>query len=266
MSKKLLDDEQVEEFLKQHDIDVSLKGHLLETLFITLLQYTGGDVKAMVNALGERGAFQALRWVHHKGTVLDYRQRIELRSKVLSPKKADKVEDVEAKVLLWKKDLNRCDSRRGQDPALLDYSSRDRSGLFVESRLQPERVGRSGSCRGCRRDVFKKGGRLKTGAKNHDGCLNVVTNDSTGHRDLDASELDFPWCDYYGDNVAMKPLNMAVKRQRIETQDGNVNETKENAPNQEVKGGGKKVSVAGKPPQTGAGNAVEITTQANVRM
>ena len=60
LSKKLLDDEQVEEFLKQHDIDVSLKGHSLETLLITVLQCTDGDVKAMVNALGERGAFQAI--------------------------------------------------------------------------------------------------------------------------------------------------------------------------------------------------------------
>ena len=46
-----------------------------------------------------------------------------------------------------------------------------------------------------------------------------LTNHSKGHRDLDASELDFHWSDYYRDNVATKPLNMAVKRQRIETPD-----------------------------------------------
>ena len=74
--------------------------------------------------------------------------------------------------------------------------------------------------------------------------------DSTGHRDLDANELDFH-CDYYGDYVAMKPLNMAVKRRRIETLDGNVNETKENAPNQEVKGGGKKGASRRKGPANG---------------
>ena len=103
LSKKLVNDEQVEEFLKQHDINVSLKGHLLETLFTELLQYTGGNVKAMVNILGERGVCQALRWVHHKGTVLDGRQQIELGSKVLNPQKAGKVEDVEARVLPRKK-------------------------------------------------------------------------------------------------------------------------------------------------------------------
>ena len=108
--------------------------------------------------------------------------------------------------------------------------------------------------------------KLKTEAKNHDGCLNVVTHDSTGHRDLDASELDFHWCDYCRDYVAMKPLNMAVERQRIETLDGNAKKTKENAPNQEVKGGGKKGASRRKGPANGAGNAVEITTQANVQV
>ena len=83
---------------------------------------------------------------------------------------------------------------------------------------------------------------------------------------MDACELDFNWCDYYGDYVAMKPLNMAVKRQRIETPNANVNKTKENAANQEVNGGGKNGSSRGKAPQTGAGNAVVITTQASVQM
>ena len=49
----------------------------------------------------------------------------------------------------------------------------------------------------------------------------------------------------------MKPLIMALKRQRIETLDGNVNETQENAPNQEVKGGGKKGASRRKDPANG---------------
>ena len=117
--------------MKQHDKDVSLKGHLLETLFIPLLQSTGGDVKAMVHALRERGAFQALRWVHHQRTVLDDRQRIELRSKVLNPQKADKVEDDEAKVLLWKEDLNKLLSIDKDAIAAMDSRS-SLLGLFFQ--------------------------------------------------------------------------------------------------------------------------------------
>ena len=74
LSKKLVGDDHVEELLRQHDVGVDL----LETHFTTLLRYTGGEVEPVVNTLGDRAAFRALRWVRHVSTVLDGRQRIEL--------------------------------------------------------------------------------------------------------------------------------------------------------------------------------------------
>ena len=80
----------------------------------------------------------------------------------------------------------------------------------------------------------------------------MVNNDSKGHRETDAGELDFIWCDYYGEYVSRRnTLNMAVTKQRIETPDGHVNGTRENAAKQEVEGGGKKGASRRKGPANG---------------
>ena len=49
-------------------------------------------------------------------------------------------------------------------------------GQFVGPRVQPEQVGISRSCRGCRRDALERW-ILKTGSEVHDATLNVVTDD-----------------------------------------------------------------------------------------
>ena len=56
---------------------------------------------------------------------------------------------------------------------------------------------------------------------------------------------------FTGNMSRRNTLNMAVTKQRIETPDGNVNKTKENAANQEVRGGGKKGASRRKGPANG---------------
>ena len=58
----------VDELLTTNKVDVNLKEELQEPLFITLLQYTVGDIQARVPGMGEDDVFQAYRWICFKGT------------------------------------------------------------------------------------------------------------------------------------------------------------------------------------------------------
>ena len=60
--------------------------------------------------MGEGEAFQAYRWIFHRGRDLGEKQKIELRSKVLNPEVAKWVGDVEAKMAQWKADISRLTS------------------------------------------------------------------------------------------------------------------------------------------------------------
>ena len=105
VEEKLVGQEKVEEFLVDHGMDPRIKNDLQETLFITLLQFTGGDIKARVHCMGECEVFQAYRWLCHRGRGLDEKQKIELRSRVLNPEAARGVGDVDAKMAKWKADI-----------------------------------------------------------------------------------------------------------------------------------------------------------------
>ena len=49
----------VESFLTESKIDVKMRDDLQETLFITRLTYTTGDIKTRIHSMGEDEAFQA---------------------------------------------------------------------------------------------------------------------------------------------------------------------------------------------------------------
>ena len=57
--------------------------------------------------MGEDEVFQAYRWVYHRGTDMNERQRIELRSNVLSFARAETMGEVEQKMAKRKADLSR---------------------------------------------------------------------------------------------------------------------------------------------------------------
>ena len=221
---KLIGDSKIENFMKLNGIGLDLREDLQEMLYISLLQYTGGDIRTRVHATGETEAFQAYRWVHYKGTDIDEKKKIELRGQVLNPEPADSVGDVEAKVAKWKSDIARLTSA---DPMAITLKDRVQPywSLLPEV-IQDHLLNRNFSPTDwesydklevavegfMRRWDLKNSNARKNQEKGRN--INAISNPDPTEQPIGA--LDWQWCDYYGKYVAIKPLNVAVKRRRTE--------------------------------------------------
>ena len=110
LENKLSGEATVKAFLNEKGFKPEWYDKLQNTLYIALLQYTGGTIKVRVHAMGETDVFQAYRWIHHKGAALDERGKVELRSRVMNAERAESVEDVEKAVLKWTNDIMRLEA------------------------------------------------------------------------------------------------------------------------------------------------------------
>ena len=216
IENNLLDDDKVKKFMEDNGIDSSLKEELQETMFISLLEYTGGDVRSRVHGMGENGVFQAYRWVHHKGTNLDVKQKIDLRSAVMNPESAETVDEVEQKVLKWKADIGKL---IGVDSQAV--TTKDRVQPYWS--IMPEKIQDYLMNRGFSPSDWDNYDKVETEVEGFLRRWNLKTKksgkslQSVNKQDEEEDKVvEWQWCDYYNDFIATKSLNMAVKRQRID--------------------------------------------------